>query len=205
MNNPPLKNGSTKQRILAEALTLFAEHGFAGTSIRQLARAVGMRESSIYNHFSGKEDIFRTLIGQWGPAAFIERLQSPEYKTLVGKPSEFCRRCGTDLIERWMDRRERLFLTVISGEQKGFVEERIRFHDILFNKENDRLEEYFAGFSKAGLIKSNDARETARIFSSGLICLRMAYVNTPEGPAPKQILEDAMNRYMDSFLFLINA
>jgi AcrR family transcriptional regulator len=199
------EDGSTRQRILDEALVLFAGKGFAGTSIRQLARAVGVRESSIYNHFSGKEDIYRKLIEQWGPAAFVERLESPEYRALADDPAAFCRRCATDLIERWMDRRERLFVAVINGEQSAFKEGRVRFYDTLFRAENERLAEYFQGFMQAGLIRSIDARETARTFSSGLICLRMEYVNGPEGPAPRRLLEGAMARYLDTFLFLVGA
>lgn len=199
----PTEEGSTRQRILDEALVLFAKHGFAGTSVRQLARAVGLRESSIYNHFSGKEDIYRTLIDQWGPAAFVERLESAEYRALASDPAAFCRRCGADLIDRWMDRRERLFMAVINGERHGGAEGRLRFYDTLFREENERLTEYFEGFALAGLIKTTDARETARTFSSGLICLRMEYINAPERPAPRQVLEIAMNRYIDNFLVLL--
>ena len=195
---------STRQRILDEALTLFATHGFAGTSVRQLARAAGLRESSIYNHFPSKDEVYRTLIGQWGPAAFVERLESPDYRALSKDPVAFCRRCAADLIDRWMDRRERLFLAVINGERGGFTEGRARFYDVLFHEENERLAEYFQTFARDGLIRTIDARETARIFSSGLICLRMEYVNTPESPAPRRILQVAMNRFLDSFLFLIS-
>lgn len=173
--------------------------------MRQLARAVGVRESSIYNHFSGKDEIYQSLIQQWGPGAFVDRLESPEYQALSGDPEAFCRQCGRDLIIRWMDKREQMFVAIIAGERQASQEGRIRFHDILFYKENDLLARYFSEFAKAGLIRTTDARETARIFSSGLICLRMAYVNAPEGPAPKRILEDAMNRYIDCFLSLIQA
>lgn len=199
------EDGSTRQRILDQALLLFATHGFAGTSVRQLARAVGLRESSIYNHFASKEDIYRTLIDQWGPAAFVDRLESAEYRALGGDPAAFCRKCGVDLIERWMDRRERLFMAVINGERHAGSEGRMRFYDTLFREENERLAEYFQGFTLAGLIRTTDARETARIFSSGLICLRMEYVNTPEHPAPRRVIEVAMNRYIDNFLELLGA
>lgn len=194
-------DGSTRQRILDQALVLFAEHGFAGTSMRQLARAVGLRESSIYNHFVGKEEIYSTLIDQWGPGAFVERLESAEYRALAGDPAAFCRKCGVDLIDRWMDRRERLFMAVINGERRG--EGRQRFYDMLFREENERLADYFQGFALAGLIKTTDARETGRIFSSGLICLRMEYVNTPEHPAPRRVIETAMARYLNTFLLLL--
>ncbi len=51
---------STRERILAAALDLFAQHGFGGASMRELARRVGIRESSLYNHFPGKAAILVT-------------------------------------------------------------------------------------------------------------------------------------------------
>lgn len=52
----------TKQAILDKALELFAVHGYTAVSIRTLARAVGIRESSIYHHYDGKEAIFQALL-----------------------------------------------------------------------------------------------------------------------------------------------
>ena len=53
---------STRDRILNETLTLFAENGYDGTSVEQIAEKVGIKAPSLYNHFRGKEDILNTLI-----------------------------------------------------------------------------------------------------------------------------------------------
>lgn len=53
---------TTKERILAEALTLFSENGYDGTSVEQIAEKVGIKAPSLYKHFKGKEDILNTLI-----------------------------------------------------------------------------------------------------------------------------------------------
>ena len=42
----------TRQAILDAALDLFAEKGFFGTSLRDVAAAVGVRESALYNYFA---------------------------------------------------------------------------------------------------------------------------------------------------------
>lgn len=47
----------TKERILEAATRLFSERGYNGVSVRDLARAVGIKESSLYNHFPGKDAI----------------------------------------------------------------------------------------------------------------------------------------------------
>ena len=53
---------STKERILQEALTLFAENGYDGTGVEQIAEKVGIKAPSLYKHFKGKEDILNALI-----------------------------------------------------------------------------------------------------------------------------------------------
>ena len=53
---------STKEKILDAALTLFAENGYDGTSVEQIASNVGIKAPSLYKHYKGKEDILNALI-----------------------------------------------------------------------------------------------------------------------------------------------
>ena len=53
---------STKEKILDAALTLFAENGYDGTSVEQIASFVGIKAPSLYKHYKGKEDILNALI-----------------------------------------------------------------------------------------------------------------------------------------------
>lgn len=49
-------------RILAGALLAFAEHGYHGTSIRDVAAAAGLSVPGVYHHFRSKQDILRALM-----------------------------------------------------------------------------------------------------------------------------------------------
>jgi AcrR family transcriptional regulator len=63
MGRPRHADGrQTRQAILAAALALFAEKGYFGTSLRDIATVVGIRESAIYNYFKGKDALFGALI-----------------------------------------------------------------------------------------------------------------------------------------------
>lgn len=53
---------STKDIILDVAIELFAEKGYNRVSIREIAKAVGIKGSSIYNHFKSKEEIMETML-----------------------------------------------------------------------------------------------------------------------------------------------
>ncbi|MFC5220424.1 TetR/AcrR family transcriptional regulator [Streptomyces coerulescens] len=55
--------GVTRQRILDAASVLFAEHGYAGTSMRDLAQHLGMTSAALYYHFPAKEELLSALVG----------------------------------------------------------------------------------------------------------------------------------------------
>jgi len=52
----------TRERIRLEAAELFSEHGFNGTSMAELASAVGITKSSLYHHFSSKQALLSEII-----------------------------------------------------------------------------------------------------------------------------------------------
>ncbi|WP_408897736.1 TetR/AcrR family transcriptional regulator [Nocardioides sp. R1-1] len=51
----------TPDQILREAARLFATKGFHGTSTREIAEAVGVRQPSLFHHFASKHEIARAL------------------------------------------------------------------------------------------------------------------------------------------------
>ena len=53
---------TTKERIIDQALDLFSRKGYDGVSVRDISGAVGIKESSLYNHFKNKQDIFDTIV-----------------------------------------------------------------------------------------------------------------------------------------------
>lgn len=57
----PSKRSDTKMKILKVAIDLFAAKGFDHVTIREIAREVGIKGSSIYNHFQGKDDILEEI------------------------------------------------------------------------------------------------------------------------------------------------
>lgn len=52
-----MKQEDTKQRILDNALELFSAHGYDSVSVGEIAKAVGIKAPSLYNHFPGKQAI----------------------------------------------------------------------------------------------------------------------------------------------------
>lgn len=53
---------TTKEKIAQVALDMFSVRGYEAVSIRDIAGAVGIKESSIYNHYKNKQAIFDALV-----------------------------------------------------------------------------------------------------------------------------------------------
>ena len=55
----------TARAILDAAADLFARRGYDGVSVREIAQGAGIRESSVYNHFSSKAEILNALYEEY--------------------------------------------------------------------------------------------------------------------------------------------
>ncbi|GAA0390119.1 TetR family transcriptional regulator [Microbispora corallina] len=72
----------TRGRILAVAQSLFAERGYAGTSVADIAGRLGTSKAALYYHFSSKSEIAQALLA--GPLEAYERLTAGA----AGRPAE---------------------------------------------------------------------------------------------------------------------
>jgi len=58
------KNRTKRDTIRMEAAQLFRKRGYATTTMRELAEAVGVEASSLYNHIGSKSDILKEICFQ---------------------------------------------------------------------------------------------------------------------------------------------
>lgn len=63
---PPAKKRKKlrKEEIVAEATRLFAERGYEGASMGDLAERVGLRKASLFHHFASKDALYATVLEQ---------------------------------------------------------------------------------------------------------------------------------------------
>ncbi len=95
---------STKDRIFDASLDLFAERGYDGVSIRDIADAVGIKESSIYKHYSSKAEIMERIVGY--PVARIGIVGHPgvDVEELIVKMGiEDFMATASDMFTSWME------------------------------------------------------------------------------------------------------
>lgn len=57
-----MKQEDTKQKIIDKALELFSTRGYDAVSVMEIAKSVGIRASSLYNHYPSKQAIFDAIV-----------------------------------------------------------------------------------------------------------------------------------------------
>ena len=68
---------TTKEKILDAALVSFAENGYKGTNLRDLAAGLGLSKSALYRHYASKEDIWNAVLDRM-EAYYVSRFGSPD-------------------------------------------------------------------------------------------------------------------------------
>ena len=64
VNSKLSKGERTERKILDAAQSLFATHGYEGTSLRQIAELVGIREPGLYNYFASKQALYEAVLAR---------------------------------------------------------------------------------------------------------------------------------------------
>jgi AcrR family transcriptional regulator len=127
----------TKQKILEIAIDLFAEKGFTETSMREIAKTAGIKEASIYSHFTGKNDILDFILNEYiNVTAHV--ITEENIEALIKNPSpEGILKC-TKLV--FPEERRDYYLKILCVIlQEHFRNEKIRDFvcgEIIFNTEN---------------------------------------------------------------------
>ena len=204
MTADTLPDTTTRQRILNAAMELFAANGFSGTSVRQIARDVGLTQSSLYNHFASKDAIFEALIDHSGTGTASSRLQAPRYQALRADPAAFCETYALDRMASWLDPYEQKFLDLMTAEKTRLGNRADTYFDALFSGEVNLVTGYFRGFADAGLIRAAEPRETARLFMGGLGYIRLDHLLMTSTPSAEAVIRDAVLRHVRNFVALIS-
>ena len=65
--------GERRVQILDAAAELFSRRGFAGTTTREIAAAVGTTETVLFRHFPTKQSLYAAILEHWVPVAHVDR------------------------------------------------------------------------------------------------------------------------------------
>lgn len=155
-----------RKAILDAALDAFADRGFQGTSVREIARAVGVNEATLYHYFPSKAAILDALIDQ-----LLARRQV--VYAVADDPRQTLAEALRDLIDGIMvvmqEEQERKFLRLLMIEGPRLaVTGRYPFLRV-FHEGGQRLTEVFEKLMAAGLMRRTNPRVVALQFLAPLM------------------------------------
>lgn len=171
---------TTKEKILDAALVSFAENGYKGTNLRDLAAGMGLSKSSLYKHYKSKEEIFNAVIDRM-EAYYTARFGSPSQLPPVPKSCDEL----YDMTMRLLDftvHDEKIILTRRLLLTEQFRNESARqlaaFH--FLTGTTDIYRNIFEKMIQSGVLRGEDPEMLAVTFTSPITVLVHACDREPD-------------------------
>lgn len=178
---------TTKDRILNEALIMFAENGYKGTNLRDFAAQLGLSKSALYKHFESKEAIWNALLDKM-EAYYAARFGSADNLPPMPKSYEelvalTMKQISFTIHDPQINLTRKLLLTEQFHDQrvcklatKHFLESTANIYTVIFEK-----------MMQSGLLKQTDPAMLAFAFTSPITSLVHLYTREPDRHA--EVLE----------------
>ena len=162
---------TTKEKILDAALVSFAENGYKGTNLRDLAAGMGLSKSALYKHYASKEDIWNAVIDRM-EAYYVARFGSPEMLPPVPASCDELYDMTMRMLDFTMhDRRVILTRRLLLTEQFRDARAR-RFATLHFlTGTKDIYAKIFAEMMRSGILKREDPDMLAFIYTAPITAL----------------------------------
>ena len=189
--------GEERRRLIIEsAARLFSHHGFGGTTTREIARAVGVSEATVFKHFATKEQLY---------AAIIEaKAQTQQVLGVIGPLAEahddvgLLRTLATELIERTQSDptlMRLLFFSALEGHALAelFFRRRVQTLDVFLGR-------YIAERIAAGAFRPADPLQMAWNFIGMVTFHVLLHELFGQKPPPHLTRDLAVEEMVTTFL-----
>ncbi|MBU4541686.1 MAG: TetR/AcrR family transcriptional regulator [Firmicutes bacterium] len=180
---------NTREIILEEALNLFSVKGYQSVTVKEIAHAVGIKDSSLYKHFASKQAIYDTLL-TWMNKKFEETVTF--YRLPQGDMESVAREYGrNDLV--WLKKAcEAVFLFFLKDPQASKFRRMLTIEQYnnkdtantlrswFFNDAFQFQTDLFSEMIRQGSYKEGPAEIMALQFYAPFYTLLCQYDNMPE-------------------------
>lgn len=174
---------NTREKILETAMNMFAEKGYNDVSVRDITRAVGIKESSLYNHFISKKQILDEIFEY-----LLERFESmniPEEEAarLIEEtdPEGFMEICFMNFRMYFGDPKLIKIWRILSIERFRNKRANDFFIKHLIDFPMEYQAKVFGSMIKKGLLAEADPMVIAREFYSFMLMVYLRYFEVESG------------------------
>lgn len=179
----PRQGPATRRQILDCSLKLFSGRGYARTSVRDIAQAVGITDAAIYYHFSSKRALLRSLFEERGIIAALMDLEALDPRPEPEEQMQAISLQALDVLSRNRDFIKVLLVEALSEEEGGEAAEEWR---AAVNRWKGAILRLLVIYSQRGALKPLDLEIAAE---EVVDCVLGAYLDALL-PGSRDVLED---------------
>ena len=198
--------GNTKERILEIALELFAQSGYLGTSMSDIAKQLGITKGALYKHYTSKQKILDSIVERMNKMDYerAEKYEMPETEpdgfaeaymhTPIGK----IRAYSMAQFDHWTKERfSANFRKMLTLEQYRDPKLAQLYHDYLATGPT----EYMAAIFRKLTDSDASAMQLALEFYGPMFLLYSIY----DGAEKKEAVASLLNAHIDRFIAKIES
>lgn len=191
---------NTKERILEEALRLFAQSGYMGTSMNDIADQLGVTKAALYKHYKSKQEILDSIVEKMNQ---MDRKRVKEYDMPEGNMEEVIKGYQSTALDKIRQFTKVQFLHWTQEEFPCCFRKMLtleQYRDLKMTKLYQKylsggpltyIEEIFGGL--AG--NQKEAKQLAIDFYGPIFLLYSIY----DGAADKEMIVEMVEQHVDRF------
>ena len=191
----------TKERILETALELFAQNGYLGTSMNDIAGRLGFTKAALYKHYTSKQEILDRIVERMNEMDYerAESYEMPETEpdgmaeAYLRTPVQKIRAYSMAQFDHWtkepFSSNFRRMLTLEQSRDPGMAQ---LHHDYLAGGPL----EYMAAIFRRMAGSDEDAMQLALAFYGPMYLLYSVYDGAADKRAVKPLLEAHIDRFI---------
>jgi TetR/AcrR family transcriptional regulator, mexJK operon transcriptional repressor len=175
-----------KLRVIDTATNLFSRHGYAATSLVDVALKAGVATRTIYQHFGDKEDLFREVVFTPSNAPVLNPPRAAEAGSLfiaILRTAEY-------VIDVTMDEKTYGLMRLMVAEHNRFPDLTKKVVNLAFERFYETIERVFSDLCIMGLIPDVNHLESAKLFADivlGAMPLNVFMQWTDQRPPEKEL------------------
>lgn len=158
---------TTKEIIYKNSIELFAEHGYQNLGMRDLAKASGIKASSIYNHYKSKEDILMDIANEL--IGYLKDEVYPLYKVTNLLPKEYLKNISLNTNKFFELNQIEILTKILIPQQLASTRLKNLLHDEFIVKPRTAYSIYFKQLMHKGLMDEADPMLAAKMYHSFFI------------------------------------
>lgn len=195
-----IREKNTKERILEEALKLFAQSGYMGTSMNDIAAKLGVTKAALYKHYTSKQEILDNIVERMNqmdmerakkyemPEGNMEEVVDGYKSTALDKIKQFTK---VQFLHWTEEEFSSCFRKMLTLEQYRDSEMANLYQNYLAEGPVAYIEAIFAGLTE----NKKDARQLALNFYGPIFLLYSIY----DGADDKQSVVELVEQHVERF------